>query len=65
MALQQWQVQQYQQAAIEMCYRIGVNPYEPTDGMTASSPPRWFEYAVRMAEHDAMVQVMRQVGWLV
>lgn len=55
MALQQWQVQPYQQAAIEMCYRIGVNPHESTDCTTEGSPPRWLEYAVRMAEHDAMV----------
>ncbi len=65
MALQQWQVQPYQQAAIEMCYRIGVNPHESTDCTTEGSPPRWLEYAVRMAEHDAMVQVMRKFGWLV
>lgn len=62
MAMQEWEVQQHQSAAVEMCHRLNLSPYEPLDSMNPSSPPQWFKYAVRMAEHELMVQVMRQYG---
>lgn len=62
MAMQEWQVQQYQPAAIQMCYRLNLDPFEPLDSMNPTCPQQWFKYAVRMAEHELMVQTMREFG---
>lgn len=62
MAMNEWEVIQHQQAATEMCYRLNVNPFEPIDSADPSGPQQWFRYAVRMAEHEVMVQTMRAFG---
>ena len=62
MALQQWEVQRFEGAAIEMCHRMNLDPWALADQMAGDSPPQWFVYAVRMAEHQLMVQAMRNFG---
>lgn len=59
MAMQEWEVQQHQSAAVEMCFRLGLSPYEP---QVPNGPPMWLKYAMLMAEHEIMVQLMRQYG---
>ena len=63
MALQQWEIAKFESAAIEMCNRMNLNPWQPLDEMAGNSPPQWFKYAVRMAEHHLMVQAMRSFGF--
>jgi len=62
MAMQEWQIQQHQAAATEMCHKIDVDPYAPSDQGFALSPPNWFTFALKMAEHELMIQVMRSFG---
>jgi hypothetical protein len=49
----------YQSAALEMCYRLGLDPYQPA---LNGGPPQWVLYAERMAEHAIMVETMRNFG---
>lgn len=62
MALQPYELDKFQGAAIEMCYRLNEDPYQPLDAMRGDSPPQWFVYAKRMAEHSIMVEKMRNFG---
>ena len=62
MALQQWELDRFQSPAVEMCHRLGMNPFEPIDSMVTGSPPIWLAYARRMAEHWLMVETMRAFG---
>lgn len=62
MAFQEWQIQQFQTAATEMCHTMNVDPYAPSDPRFTLSPPNWFVYALRMAEHELMIQTMRSFG---
>lgn len=62
--LEEWQIQPYQYAAVALCYRLNQDPYVASQ----TSPglvPNWFVFAQRMAEHEAMVQVMRNYGFAV
>lgn len=65
MALQQWEVAKFESAAIELCNRLHVDPWGKIDPMAVDSPPQWFRYAVRMAEHKLMVETMRNFGHVV
>lgn len=65
MAIDQWQLSTYEQAAVQMAYRLNENPFEPMDNMNPYSLPRWTGYARRMAEHDLMVRCMREYGFQV
>lgn len=56
--MQEWDIQKYQPAAIEMCHRCNVSPFD----LLENGRPRWVDYAKRMAEHEIMIQVMRQFG---
>lgn len=62
MALQEWELHAHQPAAVEMCHRLNVSPFTP---LNPGGPQQWVEYAVRMAEHELMIQIMRQYGRLV
>ena len=59
---QSWEVDRFQGAAVEMCHRLGEDPYQRLDAMAFDSPPQWFVYAKRMAEFAIMVETMRSFG---
>ena len=51
----------YQGAAVELCYRLGEQPYE--DVHTPEGPrPRWTKYAAEMAFYALATSCMRQYG---
>lgn len=61
--LQEWQLQQYQPAAQQMCVTRGEPPYE-TVYVEGNSVPRWAVYAQQMSDLALMLQTMRQCGVL-
>lgn len=60
---QEWQLQQYQQAAEQMCMAMGEMPFETVD-VEGRSVPRWALHAQQMAEFALMFQTMRNYGLL-
>ena len=63
MALQREEIFRFEAPAFAMCTILNVDPYAPFDILSANSPPQWFVYAQRMAEHEIMVRCMRESGW--
>lgn len=63
MALQQWEVAQYENAAMDYCHRVGEDPYEQRMDARGCYYPHWMDYAVRMAEIHLMVKVMQAHGF--
>ena len=61
--LQEWQLQQYQQAAEQMCMAKGEMPFETVD-VEGGSVPRWALYAQQMAEFELMFRTMRNYNLL-
>jgi hypothetical protein len=59
--IQTWELSQYQYAAEQMCFRIGVSPYEAVNTVDGTQPA-WMQYAVRMHELRLMVEMMRNAG---
>ena len=62
MEIQEWQIQVYQSAAFEMCYKLQEDPYSLGG---PNSKPRWFLYAERIVELKLMLDVLRQFGHVV
>jgi hypothetical protein len=62
MAVQEWQLAQYQYAAEQMCFRLSESPHEMVCAQDGMYRPRWMHYAERMFEHVEMVHAMRDSG---
>jgi hypothetical protein len=64
MALQQWQLDAFQQPAKQMCYSLNESPGDIVTSPSGDREPLWVLYAYRMAEHRVMLDCMRQFGLL-
>lgn len=62
MPVQQWEVNNFQAQAEEMCRRLGEDPNQMLMDANGFHFPRWMNYATRMAEFRVMVEVMRNFG---
>lgn len=60
MAIQEWELGQYQYAAEQLCYRLNENPNDM--GASRNEPPRWMLYAAKLHELKAMVEALRLAG---
>ncbi|MBT9516742.1 MAG: hypothetical protein IV112_08625 [Methyloversatilis discipulorum] len=64
MAIEEWQLAQFQFAAEQMCFRLSESPHELVCVQDGTYRQRWMIYAERMVEHVAMLHAMRDSGLL-
>lgn len=63
MALQQWEVTPYEQAARQLCARLNEDQNEMLMDSNGTWYPRWMSYALRMAELHLMIRTMIEHGF--
>jgi len=61
-AIPSHELSRYQYAAEQMCLRLGVGPHMASDQYDPYSQPMWVQYAIRMYEHNVMLETMRSCG---
>ena len=59
MPIPKYEVNRYQDAAVMMCNLLNEDPFKWN---VSTGATRWEIYAVKMAEHAIMIEVMRQFG---
>lgn len=62
--IQTWQLQPFQTAAVEVCYRMNLNPGEPVDWPDGSQQPMWMREALAMFQLKQRIELMTQTGML-
>lgn len=62
--LQPWELSQYEGAAVQMCFRLGGQPYLMHQTESGALEPGWLEFARRMHEHRVMLECMHMAGLL-
>lgn len=62
MAIQDWELAQYQGPAIEFVHRLGGDPNQMVEFPNGMHKPLWMNYAVRMYELRLMNELLRQFG---
>lgn len=62
MAVQEWELQNYQMAASAVVQRLGGNPTEPVEWPDGSIKPLWMLQATKMHELRLMQQAMADYG---
>lgn len=62
MAIQEWELQQYQQSAQHVIQRMGGNPFDPVEWPDGTIKPQWMMIAIRMHEMRLMQQALADYG---
>lgn len=62
MAVQDWEMQQYQMAASAVVQRLGGNPTEPVQWDDGSIKPMWMVMAAKMHEQRLMQSALNDYG---